>query len=294
MKTFTDRRDEANAAPDVLEYGLFSQPLRVKIAFAIEDLIGDDEAYRSHEPSAFNRYKALCEHLYRKFGLKSLSGARQYNSDIMGFIAKEPDVGRILDIVELAVVAGRNQGRKVGWFVDTINAALRKEGVGYELSREKGEVHRVDNTYAHAEITKPALALLLGNAWRGADDEFRKAHEHHRHGRNKEAMTEAAKSLESVMKTICAKRKWVVDPHANSRALIDVCFQQKLIPDYWQTSMKSLRSLLESSVPTGRNKSSAHGQGPDPVEVPDHIAGYMLHMAAAAIVFLVKADEALG
>jgi hypothetical protein len=47
-------------------------------------------------------------------------------------------------------------------------------------------------------------------------------------------------------------------------------------------------------VATARNKRSGHGQGPKPVEVPDHIAGYVLHMAAATIVFLVQADDGLA
>ncbi|MDE2740031.1 MAG: hypothetical protein OXI58_00435 [Gemmatimonadota bacterium] len=48
---------------------------------------------------------------------------------------------------------------------------------------------------------------------------------------------------------------------------------------------------LESSVPTGRNKLSGHGQGTTPVSVPDHLVAYMLHMTASAIVFLAEADK---
>jgi len=55
--------------------------------------------------------------------------------------------------------------------------------------------------------------------------------------------------------------------------------------------MSALRSLLEGGVPTGRNKLSGHGQGATPTTVPEHIVSYVLHMAAAAIVFLVRSEQ---
>ena len=39
--------------------------------------------------------------------------------------------------------------------------------------------------------------------------------------------------------------------------------------------------MLESSIPTGRNKLSGHGQGTTPVSVPDYLVAYMLHMTAS-------------
>ncbi|MFT8723082.1 MAG: hypothetical protein ABF443_00165 [Acetobacter malorum] len=57
--------------------------------------------------------------------------------------------------------------------------------------------------------------------------------------------------------------------------------------------MTGLRTLLESAIPTPRNKQSAHGQGVDLTTVPDYIVGYVLQMTAATIVFLVRAEQAL-
>ena len=53
------------------------------------------------------------------------------------------------------------------------------------------------------------------------------------------------------------------------------------------------RSMLESSVPTGRNKLSGHGQGSTPTTVPDYLVAYMLHMTASTIVFLAEAELSL-
>ncbi|UXN07127.1 hypothetical protein N6A79_03720 [Bartonella sp. HY761] len=58
--------------------------------------------------------------------------------------------------------------------------------------------------------------------------------------------------------------------------------------------MSHLQGLLESSVPTGRNKLAGHGQGANPIEIPDYIASYILHMTASTIVFLINAEKAIG
>ena len=53
-----------------------------------------------------------------------------------------------------------------------------------------------------------------------------------------------------------------------------------------------LRCLLETSVPSGRNKLGGHGQGAGVREVPDHVTAFILHMTASAIVFLREAFDA--
>jgi hypothetical protein len=52
--------------------------------------------------------------------------------------------------------------------------------------------------------------------------------------------------------------------------------------------------MLESSIPTGRNRLSSHGQGSTPTTVPDYLVAYMLHMTASTLVFLTTADKNLA
>ena len=95
------------------------------------------------------------------------------------------------------------------------------------------------------------------------------------------------------MKAICDKRRWNYPKNITANGLIDICLNKELVPSFWQSHYSALRSLLESGVPTGRNKLSGHGQGTAPVAVPDHLAAYMLHMTASAIVFLAEAEAQL-
>ena len=136
--------------------------------------------------------------------------------------------------------------------------------------------------------------LLRARDYAGAQAEFLNAHEHYRHRRGKEALAECLKALESVMKAICAKRGWKHDPNATSKALIQVLFDQGLIPTFWHQHFSALRSTLESGVPTARNKFGGHGQGTQVVEVPDHIVAYVLYLTAAAIVFIAEAEKSLA
>jgi len=68
----------------------------------------------------------------------------------------------------------------------------------------------------------------------GAQAEFLTAHEHYRHGNGKETLVECLKAFESVIKIICQKQGWAHPPNATSKALLDVLFENELIPMFWQ------------------------------------------------------------
>ena len=172
-----------------------------------------------------------------------------------------------------------------------LNVRFREHGIGFQFL--EGLIVQVDSEYVHSEATKPAIGLLREKHYAGAQQEFLNAHQHYRKGETKEALNDCLKAFESVMKAICEKRGWSYPRDATARALIDVCFENELIPSFWQSQYSGLRTLLESGVPTGRNKLSGHGQGTAPVEVPGHIAAYVLHMTASAIVFLAEAEAQL-
>ena len=174
---------------------------------------------------------------------------------------------------------------------EELNDRFKEHGVGYQFAN--GKIIRTDSELIHSEVVKPALMLLNQKHYAGAQAEFLKAHEHYRKGNAKEALSECLKAFESVMKAICDKRGWQYSANATARPLIQTCFDNGLIPPFWESHYSSLRNLLESGVPTGRNKVSGHGQGTTPTTVPDHLVAYMLHMTASAIVFLAEAEKNL-
>lgn len=52
--------------------------------------------------------------------------------------------------------------------------------------------------------------------------------------------------------------------------------------------LTSIRTTLETGIPTVRNKLSGHGQGSTISPIPDEFAEYALNLTATNIVLLVK------
>ncbi|MEI8393957.1 MAG: hypothetical protein WCF85_04420 [Rhodospirillaceae bacterium] len=292
--------------PDVFQYDELPQPLRVQIIHILKDTLGYDNLRYSDNIS--KAYQNIFDVLIKEYGLFYLvkihhNGYRPKN-DVLDFLIVETNIERVLDAIEVSFrcvdtvtrnysYCGLSNASKIATAaIDELNARFREHGVGYSFS--DGEIIRIDSQLIHAEVVKPALGLLREKEFSGAQQEFLTAHEHHRHKRNKEAINECLKAFESTMKAICDKRGWAYDKgKATSKELINICFTKDLIPQFWQSEFSSLRGVLESGVPTGRNKLAGHGQGAIPTDVPEHIVAYILHQTAAAIVFLVEAERAL-
>src|SRR5260370_35324897 len=94
------------------------------------------------------------------------------------------------------------------------------------------------------------------------------------------------------MMVVCAARKWSNPANATAKPLMDILFQQGLIPADLESHFAGLRSAMESGLPTLSNKTSRHGQAATPIEVPQHFAGKALHLGAANINFLVDPTKA--
>jgi len=268
--------------PDVYSYDKLPQPLRVQIVHIWRDTLGDEDTYNDKYLGTRSAYEFIVQTLCREYGLFSLPGSEGYGhrnclTELANFLLKEQDPEKALDAVELSFrvvdkftrrldhLGRSNASELADAAIEELNARFREHGVGYQFT--DGEVIRVDSALVHAEVVKPALALLRTPEYAGAQEEFLKAHEHYRHGRTKEALAESLKALESVMKVICAKHKWEHAPNATSSALIQVLFDNGLIPPFWQQHFSALRSTLESGAPTARNRLGSHGQGVQVVEV---------------------------
>ncbi len=295
------QKRERGEVPDVYVYDDVPGRLRVQIVHIIRDALGDDRySLDSHTMAMYRTIRGL---LTREYGLFTLTKEEDPETDFFEFFLKAPEVERALDCVQLAfqVITTRVAANNYSYYthpkitpeaaVEELNARFREWGVGYEFA--SGELIKIDSQLVHAEVVRPALALLTERAFAGANKEFLAAHEHYRQRRQEEAITEALKSLESVLKVICAKRKWTYKDGDTAKTLLDTCFANGLVPTYLESEFSALRSTLESGVPTVRNKQAGHGRGATARNVPEHMAAYILHLTASAIVFLVRAEKAL-
>ena len=222
-------------------------------------------------------------------------------TEIASYFLQLEDVEKALDVVqvvfafmgeykqELLIRARRAETYSASTAIENLNFRFKEHGVGYQFDHP--HIFRVDSEFIHSEIVKPALGLLNEKHLSGAREEFLKAHEFYRRGESKDAIANCLKSFESTMKAICTKRKWECGSKPIAKTLIQTCFKNELVPQFWQQQFSSLEKILKGGVPPARNNLGAHGQGGSVVTVPDYLVAYVMHMTASAIVFLAEADK---
>lgn len=170
--------------------------------------------------------------------------------------------------------------------INELNARFKEHGFGFRF--ESGTIMKIDSEYIHSEIVKQALSLLSRKEFKGTNQEFLLTHEHYRAGRNQECLNECLKSFESTIKIICSIKRIHVDSTATAKKLIDILFENEIIPTYLKSEYTSFQTVLKSGVPTIRNKLSGHGQGETIRKIEDVFGEYMLNLTASNIVFLTK------
>ncbi|GKK33678.1 STM4504/CBY_0614 family protein [Klebsiella variicola] len=285
--------------PDVYQYTNLPNNFRVQVIHIVKETIGEDHG-RGSDPGGV--YKGINDTLCREYGVFKLRDYPKSNFEaVYDFFLNEKDIERCLDVIELSFKAIDVYVREYHWrfhgqqqkcdaAIEELNVRFKEAGIGYQF--ESGELVRVDSQFIHSDAVKPTLQILgRSQEFAGANDEFLSAHEHYRHQRFKECLNDCLKSFESLMKAIHKRRSWEYGSTDTAKKLISSCLSNGLIPDYMQNQFSSLRILLESGVPTIRNKEGGHGQGDEVTNVPEHLASYTLHLTASNLLFLAKCDE---
>jgi hypothetical protein len=292
------RRRELGETEDVLQYALLSPAFRNQATYIVSDVYGpfDDINFD-------NSYVGFVNALRREFGVQRLTNTRHFRpgSELRDFILKASDQ-EALDAIEFMIrrIYLKTQRNSViererlqaESAVAEFNERCRQAALGYAF--ENGELIRIDSQFLHSEAAKPALIVLSDTRFQNADKEFRSAHEHWRHGNNSDVLVSCLKAFESTMKVIASDKGWVVPDKATAKQLVEVMFANKLIPAFYQTQLAGLRSMLESGIPTARNRAGGHGAGTaTEAPAPDELVKYVLHLTAATILYLVDAYKAL-
>ena len=307
LDLFFKRRRAARSAgqPDVYQYEELPQEFRNQVAHIWSTAISGD-GYIFESPRLLDGpvWQVFSQAMAREIGRMRLSDEPDPFHQCQDFLFRA-SVEHALSLIELTFSTMDRELRRVAPFggdilsrpkqsaddaIQELNARFQEHRIGFRY--EGGIIMRVDEEFVHAEMVKPALALLTAEGFIGASEEFLKAHEHYRKKEYSSSMQEALKAFESTLKTICTKKKWRSDPARDTASrLLEIVFTNKLIPDFLQTEFTALKATLESGLPTTRNKLAGHGQGEKPRPVPDYFAAYALHLTAANILLLVRAYQ---
>ncbi len=308
FETFSKRLLKKGRAgqPDVFQYDQLPAGFRVQVIHIWSDLCVRRSVYGEWRslPAADTWWDVIESTLSRELGVFNLSqdGQTGFERCQNFLLSNETSVLNTLDLIELSFrvldSALEEHCRRYPHkpkqspeaAIAELNARFCEHAIGYEFIN--GELIRKDSQFIHAEATRPALTLLADAKFNGANQEFLRAHEHHRKGRQKEAMQDALKAFESTLKTICDQRGWTYKPTDTAKPLIAAVLNNDLVPRFCETHLAALRTVLESGLPTVRNKLAGHGQGAQPVAVPAYYAAYALHLAASNIVLLLESHKA--
>lgn len=299
LELFSKRQKRLRGeVPDVYVYEEIPSSFRVQIVHIIRDTIGQDK----YDKRARGTYEFIHKTLCKEYGVLALKKhARSDSEAVLDYFLSCDDYERCLDVIEVCFriindyVADNYYGyttssQEPDDAIGELNYRFKESGVGYQF--ESGELIRVDSQYVHSEVVKPVLHLLGKNKkYAGANDEFLSAHEHYRHKRYKECLNDCLKSFESLMKSIHEKHSWPYNQNDTAKKLINSFLANGLVPEYLQNQFSSVRILLESGIPTVRNKEGGHGQGSEITAVPEHLASYTLHLTATNLLFLSNCEE---
>ncbi|HEJ9415659.1 TPA: HEPN domain-containing protein [Proteus mirabilis] len=290
---------------DVYSYDKIPKELRIQIMHIIKNTIDrcatyyemQNHYYKWDHPDII--YKKTYDTLIYEYGVMELDNdSDTYYSELFNFFLHQNDIEKCFDIIELSFIEidgyvrekYNNYNQELDEAINELNYRFREHGIGYQL--EQGEIIRVDSQIIHSNIIKPVINLLSSDEfYNGANEEYLSAHEHYRHKRYKECLTDCCKSFESMLKAIHEMNNWEYKKSDSASKLIKSCLDKELIPSYIQSQFTSLKTMLESGVPTIRNNMSGHGQGTENKEVSEELVSYMLHLTATNLLFIADSQK---
>lgn len=301
-KLYSQRKKEAEQGiSDVYIYDKFCREFRNQYMHIIKDVFGiypDVKNIYMSNGKYIDMWAFSCKAFAREKGLKylqtSYSGATN-TYEAYGHYVDISDDSDFLDLLDFTFteiisnksIFGHGYSEVVNLAIKELNFRFKQHSLGYEFIN--GELIPKTNEFIHTEIIKPALHLLNNKIFEGAEQEYFQAFEHYKKGQNKDAILNAIKAFESVLKSICQEMNYPYDRERDTaKQLLQHLTDNGFYPKYLESHLNGIRSTLESGAPTLRNKNAGHGQGQEVVDVSDEYVEYALNLVATNIVLLVK------
>jgi hypothetical protein len=143
------------------------------------------------------------------------------------------------------------------------------------------QVIRKDSELLYRSALQPALQLLRGADYVGANTEFLEALEDYRKGDYGDCLTKCGSAFESVLKVVCARKKWPHKATDTASPLLNTVIKNSGLESFFEQPL-----ILVATI---RNKlSKSHGAGLTSRDVSEAKAEYAINATAAAILLLVK------
>lgn len=290
MLDLFSKRNQRKKVDEIIIYDELPEKLRNQIKFLIGDML---ENY----PECFELiHNIMCrEHGKLSLSKKNRLGYRDADS-ILQTILNDEHIELIFDIIELTFQYKYRQLERIYSEVETneiindyhkiLNTRFKESSVGYKMVNYK--IIRIDSQATFTEIIEPTITLTYNKVFSNVNEEYVEAITSYQDEDYEKCLTKCLNSFESTIKIICDKKRWKYDDKDTSKKLLDICYENELIPPTIQSEFTSLRGLLESGIGPLRNNYSGHGKGSKKIVVEDYLAKYALNITGSCILFLIE------
>ena len=288
---FSRRKRKLLAEVDVYNYHTCATKLRQQIIFMIRDV---SKNFRN-EWDVNDYYDLLVGFIRKEIGVERLNGNYATSEEFDEWFRNEQIIDQLIDGIEFSArligyyCKRMDREKSYDRFVKELNARMLENCFGYQYN--VGNIIQINSEFIHSEVVINALGIISNSEYVTVNNEFREVHKEFRDGNYDDCIHDCCNSFESLLKVILTKKGWSFNTTDTASKLIAVAFANDLIPSYMQAEFTGLRTILESGVPTVRNKDGGHGAGVNPRNIPSHIAAFQLHQTAAAIVLLAEAAK---
>ena len=182
--------------------------------------------------------------------------------------------------------------------VEDLNEFLRQDDLPYAVTdfvwteQQSGQhatmtltaypqVIRKDSEALYRTAIQPTLELLRGPEFKAANKEFLEALEDFRKSDYGDCLTKCGSAFESVLKVICARKKWPHSRTDTASPLLKTVIEKSGLESFFEQPL-----VLVATI---RNKlSKSHGAGLTSRDVSAAKAEYAINATAAAILLLAK------
>lgn len=289
----------------VYEYDDFPQQLLVQVVQILDRTIGTYSrgggvaTYSPSEYSPAQVWKIINEDVAHEIGVFELGRSHSYRDRFAEYLLS-PGLSsndqidaieiafRMVDVLPEFSAYARN---KYDMFLTAkeaireLNRRLRQHDMGYQFV--DGRMVRADSEFVYVEVVEPAIALLQRNGFEHPEEEFMEAHRHFRRGEMSDALVDANKALESVLKIALERSGVTLVGNENASVLIPKV-TEKILPTHLRTHLQALAKIMESISSLRSKPGVGHGAGSKEAETLDSIAGYALNITASTIIFVVE------
>lgn len=197
--------------------------------------------------------------------------------DLKGFV-EGGYPSQVFDVVELFIANLPSDQQQE--FQRELNTILEDERLDWRVV--DGQFFKIDSEFLDLHVVARSYELLKAEGFEGALNELNQARNELAAGNVKEAIHNACKGLESVLKSV------LNTDSGSASSLIKRLVEYGFYEGIPEDAAKAFGDQVLMALPFLRNRLAGHGQGTKVIDVPEVYGELAVHLAAAFILFIVQ------